>query len=76
MPETTVTEVMARFAALDDPKVREVNRRHGDDHGVDPTRLRAPAKELKTHQDLALELWPPVTSPPACSPCSRASSGR
>ncbi|WP_093612198.1 DNA alkylation repair protein [Streptomyces indicus] len=48
---------MAELAALDDPKVRAVNERHGDDHGVNLTKLRAVAKRLKTQQDLARELW-------------------
>jgi 3-methyladenine DNA glycosylase AlkD len=55
--DTTTAEVMAELAALDDPKIREVNRRHGDDHGVNLTKLRAVAKRLKTQQDLALDLW-------------------
>ena len=59
--ETTVSqvaaEVMAELAALEDPKVREVNERHGDDHGVNLGKLRALAKRLKTQQDLARELW-------------------
>jgi 3-methyladenine DNA glycosylase AlkD len=57
--ETTATlaDVMAELAALEDPKVRAVNERHGDDHGVNLTRLRALAKRLKTQQDLARELW-------------------
>ncbi|MDT0276628.1 DNA alkylation repair protein [Blastococcus goldschmidtiae] len=54
---TTVAEVMAELAALEDPRVRAVNERHGDDHGVNLTRLRAVAKRLKTQQDLARELW-------------------
>jgi 3-methyladenine DNA glycosylase AlkD len=37
--------------------MREVNERHGDDHGVNLTRLRAVAKSLKTDQELALKLW-------------------
>ncbi len=57
MSETTVAEVMAELAALEDPKAREVNRRHGDDHGVNLTKLRAVAKRLKTQQDLARRLW-------------------
>ena len=60
MTETTVSqvaEVMAELAALEDPKVREVNGRHGDDHGVNLGQLRALAKRLKTQQDLARELW-------------------
>ncbi|WP_216207249.1 DNA alkylation repair protein [Amycolatopsis aidingensis] len=48
---------MAELAALDDPKVRQVNEKHGDDHGVNLGRLRALAKRLKTHQELARRLW-------------------
>src|SRR5689334_20294535 len=48
---------MAELAALDDPKIREVNSRHGDDHGVHLGMLRALAKRLKTQQELARELW-------------------
>jgi 3-methyladenine DNA glycosylase AlkD len=55
--ETTVAEVMAELAALDDPKIREVNGKHGDDHGVNLGKLRAVAKRLKTQQDLACRLW-------------------
>jgi 3-methyladenine DNA glycosylase AlkD len=54
---TTVAEVLAELTALEDPKVRAVNERHGDDHGVNLTKLRAVAKRLKTQQDLARELW-------------------
>src|SRR3954468_15752362 len=54
---TTVAEVLAELAALEDPRIREVNARHGDDHGVNLTRLRAVATRLKTHHDLARELW-------------------
>ncbi|MGW3328188.1 DNA alkylation repair protein [Streptomyces virginiae] len=57
MTGTTVEEVMAELAALEDPRMREVNERHGDDHGVNLTKLRAVAKRLKTQQDLARELW-------------------
>jgi 3-methyladenine DNA glycosylase AlkD len=55
--ETTVAEVMAELAALQDPKVREVNERHGDDHGVNLGKLRELAKRLKTQQELARKLW-------------------
>jgi 3-methyladenine DNA glycosylase AlkD len=48
---------MAELAALDDPKTREVNKRHGDDHGVNLSKLRALAKRLKTQQELARQLW-------------------
>jgi 3-methyladenine DNA glycosylase AlkD len=53
----TVAEVMAELAALEDPKMRAVNERHGDDHGVNLGRLRAVAKRLRTQQDLARQLW-------------------
>jgi len=55
--ETTVAEVMAELAAIEDPRMREVNEKHGDDHGVNLTKLRALAKLLKTQQDLARQLW-------------------
>ncbi|MFD0353063.1 DNA alkylation repair protein [Streptomyces sp. NPDC127110] len=48
---------MAELADLEDPKIRAVNERHGDDHAVNLTKLRALAKRLKTQQDLARELW-------------------
>jgi 3-methyladenine DNA glycosylase AlkD len=55
--ETTLAGVMAELAELEDPKARAVNERHGDDHGVNLSRLRALAKRLKTQQDLACRLW-------------------
>lgn len=62
MAETTptgpiVAEVMAEPAGLEGPKTREVNERHGDDHGVNLGKLRALAKRLKTQQELAYQLW-------------------
>ena len=57
MAGTTVAEVMAELAALEDPKARAVNEKHGDDHGVNLTKLRALAKRLRTQQDLARGLW-------------------
>ncbi|MFF2538349.1 DNA alkylation repair protein [Streptomyces cyaneofuscatus] len=57
MTGTTTAQVMAELADLDDPKMRAVNERHGDDHGVHLGKLRALAKRLKTQQDLARELW-------------------
>lgn len=53
----TVTEVLAELAALEDPKVRAINERHGDDHGVNLGKLRALAKRLKTQQELSYQLW-------------------
>ncbi|WP_063734867.1 DNA alkylation repair protein [Streptomyces sp. RTd22] len=55
--EATLTEVMAELAELEDPKARAVNEKHGDDHGVNLSKLRALAKRLKTQQDLARQLW-------------------
>jgi 3-methyladenine DNA glycosylase AlkD len=52
-----VTEVLAELAALEDPKARAVNEKHGDDHGVNLGKLRDLAKRLKTQQDLACQLW-------------------
>ncbi|MFI1241321.1 DNA alkylation repair protein [Nocardia salmonicida] len=48
---------MAELAALDDPRIRAVNEKHGDDHGVNLTELRALAKRLKTQPVLARRLW-------------------
>jgi 3-methyladenine DNA glycosylase AlkD len=55
--EMAVAEVMAELAALEDPRIREVNQRHGDEHGVNLGNLRALAKRLKTQQELARRLW-------------------
>ncbi|WP_280453529.1 DNA alkylation repair protein [Nocardia brasiliensis] len=57
MGETAVADVLAELAGLEDPKIRAVNEKHGDEHGVNLTQLRAVAKQLKTQQDLARELW-------------------
>lgn len=57
MAGTTVAEVLAELAALEDPKIRLVNEKHGDDHGVNLSKLRAVAKQLKTQQELARQLW-------------------
>jgi 3-methyladenine DNA glycosylase AlkD len=53
----TVGEVMAELGELEDPKARAVNEKHGDDHGVNLSKLRALAKRLKTQQELACRLW-------------------
>lgn len=57
MAETTVAAVMAELDALEDPRAREVNEKHGDDHGVNLSKLRGIAKRLKTQQELARQLW-------------------
>lgn len=55
--DTALAEVMAELTALEDPKARAVNEKHGDDHGVNLGKLRALAKRLKTQQELAYRLW-------------------
>lgn len=55
--DARVPELLARLATLEDPRIREVNARHGDDHGINLGQLRAMAKELKTQQELARDLW-------------------
>jgi 3-methyladenine DNA glycosylase AlkD len=57
MTQPTVAGVMAELADLEDPRIREVNARHGDEHGVNLSRLRELAKRLKIQPDLARELW-------------------
>lgn len=54
---TPVGEVMAELAGLQDPRTLAVNKKHGDDHGVNLGKLRALAKRLKTQQELACGLW-------------------
>lgn len=57
MPKAQLAELIAELDALEDPRMREVNERHGDDHGVNLSKLRQVAKRLKTQHDLAAELW-------------------
>lgn len=59
----TVPALLAELASLEDPRAREVNERHGDDHGVNLAAVRAIAKRVKTDQDLALELWSTDVTP-------------
>lgn len=55
--QPVLDDVMAELADLADPKVRAVNERHGDDHAVNLTKLRAIAKRIKKNHAFALELW-------------------
>ena len=62
-PQRTETELSgevaalhAELAALADDRMRAVNQKHGDDHAVNLTTLRAIAKRLKTQPDLARAL--------------------
>ncbi|PRY49282.1 3-methyladenine DNA glycosylase AlkD [Geodermatophilus tzadiensis] len=57
MGETPLAEVVAELAALEDPRMRAVNERHGDDHGVNLGQLRGLAKRLTAQQGLARQLW-------------------
>lgn len=57
MTEPTVASIMAELAAIEDPKARAINERHGDDHGVNLSQLRAVAKAAKPQQPLARDLW-------------------
>jgi 3-methyladenine DNA glycosylase AlkD len=54
---STVNEVMAELASLEDPKLRKFNEARGDEFGVNLSALRAVAKGLKTQHELAQELW-------------------
>ncbi|GAA4118125.1 DNA alkylation repair protein [Enteractinococcus coprophilus] len=56
-PAVTVEEILAELDALDDPKMRAVNERHGNDIGVNLSQLRAIAKRLKTQLEFAQQLW-------------------
>ncbi|WIX78199.1 DNA alkylation repair protein [Amycolatopsis carbonis] len=57
MTGNAVAEVLAELAALEDPRSRAVNEKHGDDHAVNLSKLRALAKRLKPQHELAGELW-------------------
>jgi len=56
----TKAEVQSQLQAWADPKMREVNLKHGasDSHlGVNLSKLRGLAKEIKSDHALGLELW-------------------
>ena len=52
-----VASLHEELAALADARMRAVDEKHGDDHAVNLTKLRAIAKRLKTQPDLARALW-------------------
>ncbi|HMJ57072.1 MAG TPA: DNA alkylation repair protein [Polyangiaceae bacterium] len=54
---TTLAAVLRELSARQEPRMREVNERRGDEHGVNLTQLRSLAKRLKTQHELALQLW-------------------
>ena len=53
----TLADALAELAALEDPKARAINERHGDAHGVNLSKLRALAKRIGTDPELAGELY-------------------
>ncbi|MDQ2624020.1 MAG: DNA alkylation repair protein [Actinomycetota bacterium] len=57
MATMTAALVLDELSALEDPKIRAINERHGDDHGVNLTKLRAVAKQAGRDEALARELW-------------------
>ena len=57
MADSDLDEVMSRLAEMADLAVRAVNLKHGDEHGVNLSRLRGRAKEFKKQPDLARQLW-------------------
>lgn len=56
-PDSSVEDVQFNLAALENPKMRAVNERHGNDYGVNLSQLRALAKQLKVNHELGLQLW-------------------
>ena len=53
----TVPDVLSELAALEDPKMRAANEKRGDDHGINLSKMRGLAKQIKTNHALARELW-------------------
>lgn len=66
----TVDDIRQALESLADPSARELNERHGDDHAVNLSKLRAVAKQAGTGRkpaekhELAMELW--ATGDSAC----------
>ena len=63
MTDTTVSDLLAELATLEDPKMRAINEKRGDDHGVNLTKLRGIAKRLGRNDDLARRLWATAVTP-------------
>lgn len=70
MTDDAVTDIRDALAELADPDILRVHERHGDDHAVNLTKLRAVAKQAGTGRkpavkhDIAVELW--ATGDSAC----------
>lgn len=58
-PDTAeqVDALLTELASLENAKMRAVNEKHGDDHGVNLSKLRLIAKRLKPQPELARALW-------------------
>ncbi len=56
-PESPRAEILELIHRLENPRVRAVNERHGNDFGIKMADLRAMAKQLKSNQELGRELW-------------------
>lgn len=56
-PDSTLAEIRVEIQSLEDPRMRVVNEKQGNDYGVNLTKLRAVAKALKANPELAIELW-------------------
>ncbi len=54
---TSLPDALSALAALEDPKARAVNERHGDAHGVNLSKLRGLAKRIGVDPTLSRELW-------------------
>ncbi|MDO5067844.1 MAG: DNA alkylation repair protein [Propionibacteriaceae bacterium] len=49
--------MLAELESLSDPKALAINRRHGDAHSVNLTKVRGIAKQLGAQPELARALW-------------------
>ncbi|MFJ6417370.1 DNA alkylation repair protein [Paeniglutamicibacter sp. NPDC091659] len=56
-PASSVAEIRAALESMRDPRMLAVNEKRGNDHAVNLTKLRGLAKQIKTNQDLAIDLW-------------------
>ncbi len=56
-PGSSIVAIRDEIQRLEDPRMRAVNEKQGNDFGINLTKLRAMAKTLKTNQELAEELW-------------------
>jgi 3-methyladenine DNA glycosylase AlkD len=54
---TDLAWALGELAALEDSKMRAANEKRGDDHGINLSRMRALAKQIKTDHALAKDLW-------------------